>query len=134
MDASIFIAQFLGIFFLIIGVGFALHPKHYHSVIREVMGNPGLKFFAGLLPLILGTFFLLCQRSWSTNWHIFVTVICWIIFLKGAIRILFPQRSDVSLVKYMSKPKGYKICSLITIVIALLLCYYGFFSPQLMMQ
>lgn len=132
MDASIFIAQFLGTFSLIVTVGLMLHHKHYQIVIREIMSTPVLKFFAGIIPLILGTFFLLCQHSWDSGWHIFVTVISWLVFLKGASRILLPHYADVSLVKYMSKPAGYRVCTVTGLVLSLLLCYYGFIASQFM--
>ena len=132
MDASIFIAQFLGTLFLVMGLGMAFHHKHYKTVIHDVVKTPGLKFISGLIPLILGTFFLLCQHSWDGGWHIFVTLITLLIFIKGASRILFPIRSDKGLLKYIEKPSGYKICNTITLVLAVLLCYYGFAYTQMM--
>lgn len=128
MNLTIFLSQFLGLVLLSCGLGFAFHIKHYQTVLHDILRQGSLKFFASLIPLVIGVFLILLHSIWIDGWAILVSIIAWCIFLKGLSRVLCPNGSDKLTQKCIASKTGFRIISIVAMILGLLLCYHGFFN------
>ncbi|MDP3560204.1 MAG: hypothetical protein Q8R79_07655 [Legionellaceae bacterium] len=126
MDTTHYLAQGLGIILLVTNIGFAFHMNHYQMVFRELMTRPELKFITGMIPLIAGTILVLMQHDFHDTLNILTSVVCLSIFLKGVLRIVFPECSDKMFMRCVEHRPSQFVCIVISLIIGAALCYYGF--------
>jgi hypothetical protein len=92
MQTSIFLAEMLGPFFLVVGVGMVVAPERVRALAEEFLASPALIFLAGLLAFIPGLAIVLTHNVWAFDWRLIVTVLGWLGLIGGAARILFPSQ------------------------------------------
>lgn len=91
MDASLFLARALSLYFIIISVSAFINRAYILNVMNEAINQPHILLFRGVLSLILGIILILMHNIWEMNWHILITLIGWLVFIIGVYRVLFPQ-------------------------------------------
>lgn len=87
MNTSVFLAQAMGLYFMIISVSVLINKNRMPSVIFELMKNPALQFLMGLNILIIGLLLILSHNMWVLSWQAIITIISWAIFIKGVLNL-----------------------------------------------
>lgn len=92
MDISIFLAQALGLYFVIAGVAMLVRPKAI-TRLTEVLGSRDAIYVSGFYALLIGVPLVLIHNVWDGSWRVLITIIAWLALLKGVVRIYFPDRA-----------------------------------------
>lgn len=126
MDWSIFLAKVLGLYLVVFGIAMLLHAKRIKAIINDIDSNPTLLLFSGIIPLILGALLVAGHEVWEANWRMVITLIGWLAFIKGAIRVTAPQVAIRVDKKFIKQPINLKICAIVVLLLGIFLCYVGF--------
>ena len=126
MDTSLFLAQVFGLYFLIGGVGMLLHPYATRELMTKWSSDRVIVFFGGFIALLVGTPLILIHNVWEGTWEILVTIIVWITFLKGVVRILAPDAVVNWTTLVASRPNVLRGMLVFMTLVGVYLCYVGF--------
>ena len=126
MDISLFLAQAFGIFFVVGGLGLVMKQDVITKFFTRYTSNRADVMIGGFVALLVGTPLILIHNVWEGTWEVVVTVIVWVTFLKGVIRILAPDYV-VALAHKMQHQEGL-VKSMLWLMVALggYLMYVGF--------
>ncbi len=126
MDISIFLAQAFGIYFLVISLPFLFNYKNLRPVVNGLVENQSVLMLGSLIALILGIVLILVHNVWVLDWRILITLVAWIIFIKGVVHFYFPAVGQIIIRVFQSK-NSYMITGCITFLLGLFFLYHGFF-------
>ena len=104
MEMSLLLAKILGPFMAIVGIGLLLRFRDCQRLIHSFTENPGLLYFSGIFTLLLGLLLVNVHGIWEANWTAFITLVCWLILIKGIILIISPKLIEKFSHLYENKP------------------------------
>ncbi|HEY4511979.1 MAG TPA: hypothetical protein VJH55_04015 [Candidatus Paceibacterota bacterium] len=125
IETSIFLAKVLGLFSVISAIVVMFRYKKTIALEKEVVADEGLAMFAGYTILLLGILLVVSHQVWTADWRVVITIIGWLVILKGLGRILFPEAVKKLIEKKQSKP-AFVTGEIALFCIGLYLLYYGF--------
>jgi len=128
MQTSIFIAKFLGVAYVIFGLGLLLNPKYYKKMLSDLMKSTSSIYYGGIMALVAGFLITYYHNLWCTNWAVVITVLGWMGLLKGFLLIVLPNVM-VSWTKSWTKNMSFiPLWGSIVLLMGLYLIYFGFFA------
>jgi hypothetical protein len=121
MQTSIFLARLLGPLLLLTGAGIVLNPKSFRTIAGEVVRSVTLVYLFGFMDLVAGLAIVLTHNVWVASWRVLITLIGWLLLIRGAVRIVAPE----IVMGYAAKVIRNKqvIPSAGAVVVGLVLCY-----------
>jgi hypothetical protein len=126
MQTSIFLAKLLGPILLIAGIAMLVNRKAFDALVQEVLRSSLLFFLLGLIDFSLGLAIVLTHNVWVADWRVVITLLGWLLMVRGAVRLLVPDQV---------KPLGEKLLKnanlvtgslAVTTVLGLVLSYFGY--------
>ena len=127
MDSSIFLAKLMGPIFVIIGVGLFLNRERYLAVVDEVIMSKTLLYVFGGMALTGGLAILLTHNVWVWDWPVIITIVGWLMIVRGSLRIIIPQQvEDLARKMVAGWPEVLLISGVLVITIGAFLCWKGF--------
>lgn len=130
MEISIFLAKVIGLFFFISVLSIIVCYKTYLEMEEDAAKNPALMYLSGFFILIVGILLTVSHQIWSRDWRVIITIIGWLILVKGILRIFFPK-----IVKKLIEKKRYPwflLAEAVSLLVGLYLMYKGFTAHSLM--
>jgi len=100
MENSIFLAKFIGLVLLFIGVAILVNREWYRQLITNFFDDRGLLYLSGMLALVTGVAIVLVHNVWTPDWRILITLLGWIAIMRGVMRLTFPALSMRSAKKF----------------------------------
>jgi uncharacterized membrane protein len=127
MELSIFLAQIIGIYLIADGIVAITRFKELIPIIEEFKLNKILFFSLGTIVLLLGLIIVLNHNIWHGEpYQIVITLIGWIVLIKGLILFLLPSELIKSIIDQFNHPNTYRIAGTVTLLFGLWLTYHGF--------
>ncbi|MBX9786110.1 MAG: hypothetical protein K2Y08_02115 [Alphaproteobacteria bacterium] len=126
MVLSIFLAKTIGLYLVIVSVAFMLKASELKPMMLDMLKNPSLLLFSGILALILGILIVVSHNIWVMDWRVIITILGWLTLLKGVMRLFYPEFVIKKTVKCVEDKASYNIMMLITLLIGLVLLYFGY--------
>jgi len=126
MDISIFLAQALGIYLLIVSISMFLNPAQYKIMINEIANMPSMLFLSGIMALIIGILIVITHNVWVADWRVIITLLGWLSLLKGIIRVMFPMFALRAMKKFMHNMSNYYVVAFIALLLGGYLSFFGF--------
>ena len=126
MGVEVTIAKIWAIYYVVITLWSVMRRNELAKLIKTLVNSPGYNFISGFITLGLGTVLIVNYSYWVIDWRLGLTIIHWMVFLKG-ILLLFFSSSIVSLSFSVLKKKW--ACNLFLVLsffLGLLFFYYGF--------
>ena len=118
---TVFIAQFLGLFFILVSLGALFNQDH------AVKGKDSSSYVgtggSAIIGLLLGLFVVLNHTNW-VGWDIVVTLTGWFLLVMAVIKLWFPHGYSECVKKCGAVTP--KMKALFYFVLGLLLLYVGF--------
>ncbi len=91
MDTTLLVAKVLGIYFVVAGFFLLAKGKTIPHLFKDFSDHPALAYLTGVILVFLSSIYLLQYNIWDGTWKVFVTVLVWIVLLKGLVYIFFPK-------------------------------------------
>ena len=126
MATSIFLARLLGPLLLIVGASLLLNPRAVRKMAQDVIGSVTLVYLFGVLDFAAGLAILLVHNVWVASWRVIITLIGWLLLIRGAVRILAPEQVMERAAKVLRVQNYLLIAGGVTAVLGLVLCYFGY--------
>lgn len=128
MQNSIFLAQLLGPFFLVIGVGMAANPDHYRRMAEEFLASSALIYVAGLLAFVPGLAIVLTHNVWVFGWPLIITLLGWLGLVGGTFRLLFPAQVRTIGSAILSRAGWLRSGGFAVLALGAILSFFGYLS------
>jgi len=126
MPTSLFLARLLGPLLLVPGIGLLLNPRSFRTMLTEVVGSLTLIYLFGLIDLAAGLAIVLTHNVWVANWRVLITLIGWLMLIRGVVRILLADRIMGYAAKLARNKLLYPISGGCLVILGLALCYFGY--------
>lgn len=125
MCRSVFFAQIIGCYLVLVSLAMLIHHERFKKIITECLESPALIFSAGSLSLIFGLFILVPHNVWVLQWPLLITLIGWFCILQAITRLFFP-RQLIQFSKNLLVKKGFLLANWVWLLIGLYLAWMGF--------
>ena len=127
MDTSLFLAKLIGPIFVIVGTGLLLNGDRYRAVVDEVMSSHTLLYIFGAVALTGGLAIVLTHNVWVWDWPVIITIVGWLMIVRGSLRILIPQQVEALARKMVARWSEFLLISgVLVITLGAFLCWKGF--------
>jgi len=130
MNTSRSLARLMGPILLVIGIGMAfglmMEGAGYSSVLREFIANRALIFLTGILTLLAGVAIINVHNVWVPDWRVIVTVLGWLLVLRGIMLLVFPLTVQVFGDRVAMSQAGVTAGAALTFVLGAILCIMGY--------
>jgi hypothetical protein len=126
MQTSIFLARLIGPLLLIVGAGMLFNPGVFRTMASEVIRSVTLVYLFGLVDLAVGLAIVLTHNVWLVSWRVLITLLGWIVFIRGAVRVLIPETLMGFAADKIGKKPFVPVAGVVTALIGLVLCYFGY--------
>lgn len=127
MELSIFLAKVFSIYLVIISLAMFARPNNFKDLAMDLVREPGALFISMFIALILGILLIVSHNVWVMGWPVLITILGWIVFAKGLIRLFFPELI-VDMTKILEKQIIYFSIAGFNLLLGFVLTYYGFFA------
>jgi len=91
MDTSIFLARVIGLFGALSTLAILARYKKSLEMEEQAARNPVTIYLSGFVVLFIGILVVVSHQVWTADWRVIITIIGWLVFIKGLIRIFFPE-------------------------------------------
>ena len=89
MYSSIFLAQVIGIYFIIMSIAILLNVPRFISIIKDLLAHPAMHLTISFNILVIGILLIISHNLWIVSWPVIITIVAWLIFLKGVVNLCF---------------------------------------------
>jgi hypothetical protein len=126
MELTYFLAQLLGLYFLIVGLLMLFRKKMFLEVINEFYAGSALMFLAGWFAMLLGLLIVLIHNYWNAGiLALIVTLSGWAALLKG-VALLFIPKTTARWARSVGLEKFFYLYAIIILIVGLYLTHAGF--------
>ncbi|MAE68809.1 hypothetical protein CL635_03320 [bacterium] len=125
METSIFLAKVIGIYLAIEGLSLLINKKYIVKSVKGLLTSKGTIYVFSFFVLLLGIILVVSHNIWTSDWRGVITVIGWLVLIKGAVNALFPRIGTAAAEKF-APTKWYGITGLFFIVVGAYLAAKGF--------
>jgi membrane protein CcdC involved in cytochrome C biogenesis len=126
VQASIFIARLLGPILLAVGAGILINPSMFRTMGTEVVRSVTLVYLFGLMDLAAGLAIVLTHNVWLVSWRVLITLIGWLLVIRGAARVLLTEKVMVFGAKAFRNRQMVPVSGAVVGILGLVLCYFGY--------
>lgn len=126
MDVSKFLSKVIGLYEVIISLAMLINMPLFTSNIEAMMENGPLMIFIGCMTVIMGILLVVSHNIWQWRWSLLVTIVSWIVLLKGISLLMFPQALDTISLQLITNEHFAYFIAMMDLLIGLVFCYFGF--------
>ena len=126
MPTSIFLAKLLGPILLIAGIAMLVNRKELDALAQELLRSSLLLFLLGLIDFSVGLAIVLNHNVWIADWRVLITLLGWLLIVRGAVRVLIPDQVKPLGAKLLKNANAVTGSLAGTIVAGLILSYFGY--------
>lgn len=127
METSLFLARVIGLVSVISTAAILVHYKESLALEEEAANSAVLIHLSGFAFLILGVLLVVSHSVWTFDWRLVITIMGWLVLLKGAGRILFPGAVK-RLIEKKRRDRRFLLGEVVVLLVGLYLLYYGFIA------
>jgi hypothetical protein len=130
MNTSKYIARLMGPVLLVIGIGMVMgmlsEGDAYSSLLKELIGSRAIIYVTGALALLAGVAVVNAHNKWVPDWRVIVTVLGWLLVLRGAMNLVFPITVQTLGDRMIASHAGVLAGAAVTIVLGAILSIMGY--------
>ena len=122
MELSFLVAKIISVIYITSGIAVLIGTLDFNKLVDEFEKSPALTYFSGAFAIIIGMLLVHHHNSWTNNWTIIITIICWLFLIGGVLVVVIPK----SLSFYKKYFKISRLWGLVMILFGLVIGYFGF--------
>ena len=97
------------------------------TVMTDLANSKGLAWTLGIVTFLAGAVTVSLYNVWSSSWEVLVSIIGWLLLIKGVFITLFPNAS-IPFYRKVASNSLLVISGVIAIIIGVILLYLGLTS------
>ena len=127
MEISIFLAKIIGLYLIIDGLIAVTRQKDLIPIIEQFKNSKAGMLLLGVFLFVVGLLITTTHNIWSgAAFQVVLTLLGWIILLKGLFLSLMPVSCMSKLITKFNKPVVYKVVGPTVVLIGVWLAISGF--------
>jgi hypothetical protein len=91
MDYTIIAVKILGIYLVVSGLFLIFRGKSVPHLLKDFFDHPAIVYLTGIILIFLSSMYLIQYNIWDGTWRAVVTLLAWMVMLKGLIYIFVPR-------------------------------------------
>ena len=128
MPNSEFLARLMGPMGIAIGLGMLLNSRTFRAVVDEFLESRALIYLSGLMAGSAGLAIVLTHNVWSADWRLAITIIGWLGFVGGMLRIIMPQAVEAIGNRIFAMTAIFPIAGFVVFLLGLWLSFHGYIA------
>lgn len=125
IETSIFLARVIGLFCVISALAIMVRYKAFLKIEQEASQNRLVTHLSGFSILIIGLLMVVSHSLWVFGWRLVITLLGWIITIKGVLRIFSPELAMILIAKKQNN-RFFILGEIVFFFVGAYLLYYGF--------
>lgn len=125
MELSLFLAKVIGLVSVISTAAILIRYKQSLALEEEAVKSSVISYIAGFGILILGVLLVVSHPVWTFDWRLVITIMGWLVLLKGVGRIFLPNTVKRMIEKKRDN-RRFLLGEVVMFLVGLYLLYYGF--------
>jgi len=127
MELTFFLAKVIGLYMSIVGLIILLRHNSMKKTIDAFFSNYAMSYLVGVLVTIMGILLVVSHNIWEMSAAGLITVINWLVLLKGIFYLSAPHGALMKIKKCFSNDKHWLILAgLFSLALGLYLMKVGF--------
>jgi len=126
MSTSIFLAKLLGPILLVAGIAMLVNRKQLDAIAQELLGSPLLLLLLGIIDFAIGLAIVLTHNVWVADWRVIITLLGWLLLVRGAVRMLVPEQAKALGTKLLKNSTVICVGLGVTIALGVVLSWFGY--------
>ena len=90
MSIANFLAEFWGFSMVIVSMAFLAYPRYSGQVIKAIEEEKNV-IICGILNVMAGIALILLYNVWDKSWKVIITIIGWLVLVRGIICLFSPH-------------------------------------------
>lgn len=123
MELSLIAAKILGTYLIIGGLFVIFRGKTIPHLLQDFFGHPAVVYLTGVILIFLSSLLLIQNNVWDGTWRTLVTLLAWLVLVKGFLYLFFPEILRKIVTKKLLESVSFY--GIIAIVVGLSLFYIG---------
>lgn len=124
-DISAYLARVVGINMCAIALALLIKPDMMRTAMNAILEHRGTVLLYGIFTTIFGSILINVHNEWFWGWPIVITIIGWIVFIRGLMRLFFSEHIR-NFTHQFSNRAMYRTAGIISLLLSLFLLYEGF--------
>lgn len=124
MDISAFLAKLIGLYFIIVALICIFRKRQIEAMSKEFISSKSALAVSAEISLIFGLVIAIDHSIWEFSWRGLVTLLGYLMILRGILRFAFPNFVKKIASKLMNG--GFWATVIIILIIGIYLTYSGF--------
>ncbi|HSD99063.1 MAG TPA: hypothetical protein VLB73_05240 [Patescibacteria group bacterium] len=125
MELSLFLAKLIGVY-LIVVCGVLLVRKKDIGLLIGLSKHPEVIYLSGLIDVFFGLLIVLVHNVWAMDFRAIITVMGWVLLLRGVWRMLSPESISRMVEKYRALRSILVPAMVVAVLVGAYLAYVGF--------
>jgi hypothetical protein len=125
MELSIFLAKVIGPVLMLVCLSLAIDRRNI-DLLFETYRSSAAVFITGVVELFLGTAMIVSHNIWALDFRIVLTLIGWLLLVRGIGRTFFPSRVAKTLAGFGTARSVVVPLLILVFLIGAYLAYSGF--------
>jgi hypothetical protein len=126
MATSIFLAKLLGPILVLAAVAVYVNRRSLDAIAQEFLRSNALLLLLGFLDFAAGLAIVLTHNVWIADWRVIITLLGWLLLIRGIVRTVIPDQVKPYGVKLMRDQNAVTGVLAVTLVLGLTLSYFGY--------
>lgn len=119
--ASYFLAELMGLSFILIGLAGLIRPKLLLNAVRDFDHDSFSTFGLGVVTMIAGVALVMAHNVWDGTWRVVVTIFAWATLLKGFLYMTAPKSLLNMQRKLVKNETNVRVAMVVILIIGLYL-------------
>jgi hypothetical protein len=128
METSKILSRIIGPVLIIPAIGIFLNFSAYQGLIGEFIRSAALCYLGGFMALLMGLVILQFHNKWEASWSVLITILGWIILIKGLVLVLFPGAVIAWWHALTASPVGLIVSLVISCAVGIFLTVKGYWG------
>ncbi len=124
MEAVNFLAELFGFSLILVCLSFLISQKNTRNIFHLVEDEK-LLLLVGMINIVLGVAVILTYNVWDLSWRVIVTVLGWLVIIRGSLILFLPDTVKKIAEKLRSKVNWLPIMFFVGVLLGCLLVYFG---------
>jgi heme O synthase-like polyprenyltransferase len=125
-----FLAKLFGLVFIFLGVSLFSKPHDFQNTAKEIAKSNAFMTLISLIPLVAGVSLIISHNIWIKNWPVIITVLGWVIFFCGIIRLFFHKHVMQYMAKQAANKSFFVSVGILMFIFGAYLASKGFFGNK----
>jgi len=125
MENAMWLGSIFGPLLLIMGIWILSYAQNVVKILASVKNSPAAFWMTGFVNLLVGLTIISLYNYWMANLAFLVTLLGWVMFLRGLLVFFFPK---VVFMTLDTRVKTVRLWGLLPLIWGFGLCWLSFFA------